>query len=195
MDTSQATYKTDLADRVLFFDGESVVSPEQLLTLIDQGLNIEGIHTTFVTDEIQQFNALVPSEKRIVQKTGCKPLSFDWNLPEPYKSWSDQDVIDHIIDRWADACNDEDVSSEESDMRAKRVSDELWMYKRLNLLPILRAIICVINTLRENNVVWGVGRGSSVSSYVLYLIGAHDVDSVKYDLDFSEFLRDPSPSN
>ena len=73
-----------------------------------------------------------------------------------------------------------------------RVNDELTLYKKLDLLPVLRTIIFVINTLRENSVVWGVGRGSSVSSYVLYLIGAHDVDSIKYDLDVNEFLREPS---
>ena len=44
--------------------------------------------------------------------------------------------------------------------------------------------------MRENNIVWGVGRGSSVSSYVLYLIGVHKVDSIKYNLDVTEFLKD-----
>ncbi len=75
--------------------------------------------------------------------------------------------------------------------RWHRVQAELIMYKELQLLPVLRAIIYVINTLQDKNIVWGVGRGSSVSSYVLYLIGVHDVDSVKYDLDFTDFLRAP----
>jgi DNA polymerase III alpha subunit len=47
----------------------------------------------------------------------------------------------------------------------------------------------VVDTLRANNVVWGVGRGSSVASYVLFIIGVHKIDSVKYDLDWREFLR------
>jgi DNA polymerase III alpha subunit len=37
--------------------------------------------------------------------------------------------------------------------------------------------------------VWGVGRGSSVASYVLFLIGVHRIDSMKYNLDYKEFLR------
>jgi DNA polymerase III alpha subunit len=43
--------------------------------------------------------------------------------------------------------------------------------------------------MKERNIVWGVGRGSSVASYVLFLIGTHKVDSVKYELDFNEFLK------
>jgi DNA polymerase III alpha subunit len=43
--------------------------------------------------------------------------------------------------------------------------------------------------MTENHVIWGVGRGSSVASYVLYLLGVHRIDSMFYDLDVSEFLR------
>ncbi len=43
--------------------------------------------------------------------------------------------------------------------------------------------------MRDNEVIWGVGRGSSVASYVLYLIGIHKVDSMYYDLPINEFLR------
>ncbi len=184
---------TELKDRVLYYDGDSVVTPDLLLSLIDQGLDSEGLYVTEETDDIKEFNALVPAKKRITKKTSSRPLNFDWNLPEPYKSWTDQDVIDFIIDAWANECALDDLlSSDDTDVRMYRVNDELTLYKKLDLLPVLRTIIFVINTLRENSVVWGVGRGSSVSSYVLYLIGAHDVDSIKYDLDVNEFLREPS---
>jgi DNA polymerase III alpha subunit len=43
--------------------------------------------------------------------------------------------------------------------------------------------------MRKENIVWGVGRGSSVASYVLYLIGVHKIDSLYYNLDVEEFLR------
>lgn len=187
-------HNTQLKDRVLYYDGDSVVTPEHLLSLINMGLNTEGLSVTEETAEIKQFNALVGPKKRITNKTECRPLTFDWNLPEPYKSWSDQDVVDFIIDAWADECalSKPELSSDDCDKRMYRVNDELTLYKKLELLPVLRTIIFVINTLRENKVVWGVGRGSSVSSYVLYLIGAHDVDSIKYDLDINEFLREPA---
>ena len=45
------------------------------------------------------------------------------------------------------------------------------------------------STDTEKNSSWGVGRGSSVSSYCLYLIGIHMVDSIKYNLDIQEFFK------
>jgi len=47
----------------------------------------------------------------------------------------------------------------------------------------------LVDLMRENNIVWGVGRGSSVSSFVLFLIGIHRINSIYYDLDVEEFLK------
>ena len=56
----------------------------------------------------------------------------------------------------------------------------------INLLYYLKYLI---DTMRKNNIIWGVGRGSSVSSYVLYLLGVHKVNSLKYHLDIKEFIK------
>mgnify|MGYP001565419402 CR=1 FL=1 len=72
---------------------------------------------------------------------------------------------------------------------SQRVDMELTLYKERGLFPILQVLIYVVDTLRKNNLVWGVGRGSSVASYVLYLIGIHKVDSLKYNLNIKEFLK------
>jgi DNA polymerase III alpha subunit len=70
-----------------------------------------------------------------------------------------------------------------------RVSEELEAFIQHNMLDLLYVLKYIVDTLRANNVVWGVGRGSSVASYVLYLIGVHRIDSLKYNLDWQEFLR------
>ena len=70
-----------------------------------------------------------------------------------------------------------------------RVITEYQAFADLNMIPMLRYLIYLVDVMRENNVVWGVGRGSSVASYILYLIGIHKVDSVKHNLDYTEFLR------
>ena len=57
------------------------------------------------------------------------------------------------------------------------------------MLDLLNYMIYLVDFMRENKIVWGVGRGSSVASYVLYLIGVHKIDSLYYDLDVAEFLR------
>jgi DNA polymerase III alpha subunit len=70
-----------------------------------------------------------------------------------------------------------------------RVIAELELFKQHNMIPVLQAMKFIVDTLRENNVVWGVGRGSSVASYVLHLIGVHKIDSVKYKLPIEEFFK------
>jgi hypothetical protein len=54
---------------------------------------------------------------------------------------------------------------------------------------IVSAALYALFTMRENKIVWGVGRGSSVASYVLFLIGVHKINSIKYNLDINEFLK------
>jgi len=71
-----------------------------------------------------------------------------------------------------------------------RVEEELVLYRKYNVLNVLKFLVYLIETMRDNNIVWGVGRGSSVSSYVLYLLGVHKVDSIKYGLDITDFLKD-----
>lgn len=73
---------------------------------------------------------------------------------------------------------------------AVRIAEELALYRQHRMEPMLRFMIHLVNVMKENNVVWGVGRGSSVSSYLLYLVGLHSINSVKYNLDIKEFIRD-----
>jgi DNA polymerase III alpha subunit len=70
-----------------------------------------------------------------------------------------------------------------------RLLQEIELYRNHNLIPVLRAMKYVVDTLRSNNIVWGVGRGSSVASYVLFIIGVHKIDSVKYKLPINEFFK------
>ncbi len=76
-----------------------------------------------------------------------------------------------------------------TDQQKDRVTQELELYIKHGMFDILYVMKYIVDTLRENNVVWGVGRGSSVASYVLFLLGVHKIDSLKYNLDWQEFLR------
>jgi DNA polymerase III alpha subunit len=77
----------------------------------------------------------------------------------------------------------------ETDIQRDRVSQELELYIRHGMYDILHVMKFIVDTLRENNIVWGVGRGSSVASYVLYLIGVHKIDSIKYNIPIDEFFK------
>jgi DNA polymerase III alpha subunit len=70
-----------------------------------------------------------------------------------------------------------------------RVSLELELFIQHGMLDLLYYLKYLVDTMRENKIVWGVGRGSSVASYVLFLLGVHKIDSIKYNLDIKEFLK------
>lgn len=98
----------------------------------------------------------------------------NWYMPTEYK---DMDIAKWCLDQ----CN--------TDEELQRVGEELIMYQERDLFSLLKFMKFMVDTMRKNNVVWGVGRGSSVASYVLFLIGVHKIDSLYYDLDIREFLR------
>lgn len=77
----------------------------------------------------------------------------------------------------------------ETDYELQRVGEELIMFQERDMFPLLRYCKYLVDTMRKHNVVWGVGRGSSVSSYVLFLIGIHRINSLFYDLSIDEFLK------
>ena len=70
-----------------------------------------------------------------------------------------------------------------------RIIQEIALYKKHNMILMLKTMKYIVDTLRTNNVIWGVGRGSSVASYVLHIIGVHKIDSVKYNLPIEEFFK------
>jgi DNA polymerase III alpha subunit len=76
-----------------------------------------------------------------------------------------------------------------TDEQVERVSQELELFIQHGMMDLLFYLKYLVDTMRTHNVVWGVGRGSSVASYVLYLIGVHRIDSIKYKLDIHEFLK------
>ena len=97
----------------------------------------------------------------------------NWHMPEKYKQLN---ITDYILK----LCPEEHYD---------RCNEELKEFEKRDMIPMLKFLVYMVDTLKDNNVLWGVGRGSSVASYILYLIGVHKIDSVKYNLDYKEFLR------
>lgn len=98
----------------------------------------------------------------------------NWYMPDEYKN---MDIAKFVLEQ----CT--------KDYELQRVAKELLLYQDKNLFPLLCYCKYLVDTMRNHNIVWGVGRGSSVSSYVLFLIGIHKIDSIFYDLSIDEFLR------
>jgi DNA polymerase III alpha subunit len=96
-----------------------------------------------------------------------------WFIPYDYETI---DIESFLVDR----CPKENYD---------RLIKELELFRQHNMLPLLRTMKYIVDTLKANNIVWGVGRGSSVASYVLFLLGVHRIDSVKYSLPIEEFFK------
>jgi DNA polymerase III alpha subunit len=77
----------------------------------------------------------------------------------------------------------------QNESEIQRVNDEYSQFESKKFLDVLKFLVYFVDTLRKNNVVWGLGRGSSVSSFCLFLIGVHKINPIVYDLDFNEFMR------
>jgi len=112
----------------------------------------------------------------------------EWLMPEEYTKI---DLSEYLIFRVAEELNIDpsEVWKKKDLPEIKRINEELEAYQTHGLFELLRYMIYLVDFMRENNIVWGVGRGSSVASYVLYLIGVHRINSIQYQLDWREFLR------
>ena len=97
-----------------------------------------------------------------------------WLMPDEYKNL---DIAEYVLG----LC--------ESEAALQRVGEELLLYQARDLFDLLRYLKFLVDIMKQNNLIWGVGRGSSVASYVLYLLEIHRIDSLHYNLDIAEFLR------
>jgi DNA polymerase III alpha subunit len=157
-----------------------------LIDMIYSG-NIEKCHVVLCdpSDDVDRFNSAMeaqglPSLQKYIPidvdtKTFDGVCQSEWFMPDEYK---DLDVVRFINNR------------ELTHKQRERVHEELQAFAERGMIPLLRYMCYLVDFMRENGIVWGVGRGSSVASYVLYLIGVHRIDSIKYNLDWREFLRD-----
>lgn len=178
--------KSELNDRVLWFDGDSTLNSDDIADMVLKGIKLKtGICVAEITDEIEQFNKI--SDYQLKVKTEVRPFDYSWNIPEKYLNMNLRRFLLKKLD--IEVGENDSLTDEDIEERISRIDEELDRYYESNLNFLLRTTIYIVDVFKEKNIVWGVGRGSSCSSYILYLIGIHDIDSVKYDLDIKDFLR------
>jgi len=95
-------------------------------------------------------------------------------MPDKYRQL---DIAEHVLSLCA------------TDAELQRCGHELMLYQERDLFDLLRYLTYLVDVMKQNHIIWGVGRGSSVASYVLYKLGVHRIDSLYYNLDIGEFLR------
>jgi DNA polymerase III alpha subunit len=164
--------------------------------ILDENDIFQGLYSEKITnlsslnienqDLIDQFNRartmnadMVPNLVKFESKYQTQE-EFDqanqkqWFMPIEYKN---MEIEEYILS----LCN--------TDEEFTRVGEELVLFHQHNMIEVLKYLKYLVDTMRSNNVVWGVGRGSAVASYCLYLLGVHKINSLKYNLDIAEFLR------
>lgn len=174
--------KTSLKQHEVWYDGMVTCRNqdiEQYINKVPDGM----LAVDELTDNIRQFNKMVSKQDAIKVKTVCNPLDYSWNVPDKYTAL---DMKTYLLGKLAEM---DDLSEDELQLRLSRTLMELQVFKKAGLIEMLQCLIYVVDTFMERGVVWGVGRGSSVSSYVLFLIGIHDIDCVLFDLPFTDFMK------
>ena len=160
-------------------------SNRDLVDMIYSG-HADKVHVVLcdATDDVDKFNAAMEEQGLdklqkyipldVDQKTFDGVCQSEWFMPDEYKQLTIQNYV---------------LNKCKTDKELERVSEELKAFRERDMFNLLRYMVYLVDFMRENNIVWGVGRGSSVASYVLYLIGVHRIDSIQYGLDWREFLR------
>jgi DNA polymerase III alpha subunit len=140
---------------------DETVNIEQIVNFVDQ-FPTTFIPYTFTPDH----DIAVPVWDAARQKT--------WHMPQQYQ---DMDIAEYVLNLCAD------------DAELQRCGEELLLYQQHDLFNLLKYLKYLVDVMKENHVIWGVGRGSSVASFVLYKLGVHKINSIFYNLSITEFLR------
>lgn len=167
--------------------GELVFNEDDLFNIIMQGQQVTTLTDVYVDTNIdlEKIINLLEDSGTINTWTGFdagdvtveeydSTKQQQWFMPASYMTL---DIAEHVLG----LCKTE--------QELQRCGQELLMFQERNLFNLLRYLKYLVDTMQENRLIWGVGRGSSVASYVLYKLGVHRIDSMFYDLDPSEFLR------
>lgn len=158
----------DLFDFVM--QGKDLHNYQQII--VDESVDVDAIKTSIeAAPDLIQY---APEFESIAQDDFDQANQSIWYMPEEYKTL---DIAAHVLG----LCTTQE--------QLQRVGHELLIYQEKNLFDLLRYLKYLVDVMKANHIIWGVGRGSSVASYVLYLLGVHRIDSLYYDLDPAEFLR------
>jgi DNA polymerase III alpha subunit len=156
---------------------------DTLQSVIDcmlDGVPANKIHSSI--PEVETFNRKV-SDANEFAKNDLIPASFDWLIPEYYKNL---DVYSYVLTKL-----DQFLPTTDSRYQKyfDRTSFELEYFEDSNSMDFLKCVIYIVETMTLKNMFWGVGRGSSCASLVLYLVGLHQIDPIKYEIPEKEFFK------
>jgi hypothetical protein len=167
--------------------GELVFSENDICDLLMQGRDIDSLKHVVVDPTVNLEDLIMQLERPESLLTWSFPYNqgvsvpefhltqqMHWHMPDEYKQ---MDIAEYVLG----LCT--------SEAELQRCGEELLLYQERDLFNLLKYLRYLVDVMIKNQIIWGVGRGSSVASYVLYKLGVHKIDSMYYNLDVAEFLR------
>jgi DNA polymerase III alpha subunit len=167
--------------------GQIILGEQDLVNLVMQGRDVWNMQHVVVDHDVDLEHSIQIMQEPSAMMQWTFPENSDiavpdwdhlqqqhWHMPDSYKT---MDIAVHVLD----LCN--------TDAELQRCGEELILYQERGLMDLLRYLRYLVDVMRDNKVIWGVGRGSSVASFVLYKLGVHRINSLHYELDPTEFLR------
>ncbi len=177
-----STKLLELPDRTVTDRGEVILSYEALLRRARGGESLDGLLTHPHPDvDLYGLRSGRPLEVWRDQGDleGPSPSTFGWNIPEEFQTLDVEELaVEMLVERGLT-----------QDPYPERLAAELEQMRARDMFPFIRCLLYVVQTFRDNKVVWGVGRGSSCASLVLFVLGINKVDPVRYDIPMEEFLK------
>lgn len=177
-------FKTDLSDYTLWYDGVIEVDPQNLEGLFLKNIDPTQIAVTEITPDLVKYNRLAKDKITTKHEIDADKISFDWKIPPEYINIDVRKYIANVAAKKLDIYIGSPLK-----IRSARINRELDEYTKRGLLDVLKVLIYTVDQFKQNKVVWGVGRGSSCASYILYLLEVHSVDPIKYDIPLEEFFK------
>jgi len=183
---------SNLKNRYIDILGNVIIKKENIIELFYEKDNLINSSNIFFENcsEVEKYNQEVDkniNNKSLRLKTE-KDINYEKNLQElidkKSKKWFIPEIYQKIdIENWF-------YSKNLNEKERKRISDELKLFKKYDLYDLLKLLIYISDVIKEKKLVTGVGRGSSVSCFCLYVIGIHRINPIEYDLDYNEFFKE-----
>ena len=168
-----------LSTRIIDDDGNVIYTHKGLMEYLIKYKQFPS-ELLYMDNEVEQFNKYanmfdIPTIKLPKNLINHEKRKNNWFYPAEY---NEIDLEVYFIS----LCKTPDEK--------ERVLLELKEYKRTNMEKLLRFAIFLKDFMNKEGIFNGVGRGSSVCSFCLYLIGLTYINPIKYDLDIKDFLKD-----
>jgi DNA polymerase III alpha subunit len=164
--------------------GELIFSESDVCDMLMQGIDAKSLQGMIVDSSVDTEKWPLELQNSVdfarEKFHDCEVSEFharqqqNWHMPPEYKNL---DIATHVLN----LCNNQ--------AELQRCGEELLLFQERNLFDLLRYLVYLVDVMQSNKVIWGVGRGSSVASYVLFKLKVHRIDSLYYNLNIEEFLR------